>query len=408
MNLTGKILDWQDDLEGSVLKKYAAAGQTMKIPKVAAASPVSSPDVVNNLPDDYFGLILMDDAGRRSRRFPLFTHADSVMAAKYFFESGAQALPLKAQVMLAVNIIRMAKRQALADAEMVATEDYAKLKSFLDEHEDIARYYRGGFSNIYDAPQEARTEFNRQSLESQFDRSGGTTIAKANETPCKCDGTGGHVAVTIKTASGSRGMWPLDTADQVGLAVAYFEKNASRIPEKIRREYCLNTMDAADRLGVDVAPGSPVLDYAGTKLAAQWKTAFHDRKRALPSLGLGHETENFDRVITKVASGSMGPDTAVAFLREFDTQFGLDAQYGRLFTAPELGLLERRSVAGSVIEKIGSVSVTAKTLRELAKTPEKLASRLSGEIAAEFNADPVAAFNSSPRVVREIIAGFLQ
>lgn len=112
--------------------------------------------------------------------------------------------------------------------------------------------------------------------------------------------------------------YPVDTADQVKAAAAYFALYADRLEAADRREFAANVVKAAaahpGALGTDAA-NRLELEAGLGRLADGWKRAFDDRARLAAAENLPELAEAI-----KEASSAPPPDTAVAaaMLREVD------------------------------------------------------------------------------------------
>jgi len=392
-DITGKILDFQDDYDNQYFTKIAQSASFSSVPN----GEVSSPDVVSRLPEEYFGIIIMDRKGRRHRKFPLYSAADSWLAAKYFFNPDTQHLPRKAKLMLANNIYNSIKRQSLnpANHEASAGDSLYRLESFVKENLSDIKLLEENHRNIFDMNQEDRTAFNEKSLDDQFSRSGGKPI-KGKHT---C-GSEDRFAVIVKAASKAKGVYRLNTPDDFEKAENYFSLQHDNMPIGMRREFACNMVKHAEAIDYKISEEN-VLVYAGEDFTGDWKENLTARKRMIKS---AESKDAIDGVIKKVASGRMSPEQLFMFISEFDEIEKIASRYGIDLLNPVISVFEKRATEDTVIEVIDGNGITEASLKKLVSKKEIISDKFGEDMAEEFASDPVAVFKSLPTAYKKVFA----
>lgn len=91
--LTGKVIDFYDDPDGSILLSLDSG-----VLEKTGAMVVHTREQLDDLPNHAFGLILVDTFGKMHRKFPLHDEGHVRIASEYLAKTGSKLLPLMRHV----------------------------------------------------------------------------------------------------------------------------------------------------------------------------------------------------------------------------------------------------------------------------------------------------------------------
>jgi hypothetical protein len=196
-----------------------------------------------------------------------------------------------------------------------------------------------------------------------------------------------------------QGLYPIDTADLVKRAAAYFDEHLHDFPLEARRIYAQSVVEQAEALGVKVA--GAVLDYAGTTYGPFIDGELYARVSRFE--GTSHEAAYVSLQEKKAA---LDPDTMAILLRETDVLSGADRAYGRpavgfrdpyaaVFGAPKLAEAQP-TAEESYSWAQGNDYVNGFMLMHYARTNPSLDQLFGKGFGASFQKDPIGIFKSMP------------
>lgn len=198
-----------------------------------------------------------------------------------------------------------------------------------------------------------------------------------------------------------RGLYPLDTPDQVKTASAYFEEYRSALEQDERHVFANAVVARAEELGVKVA-GS-VLRFAGDDYGPRIEAELQGRVNA--TIGTGRE-DGYMLLLEKRAE--IPAPVMYSMLKELDTSTGLDNLYGRAV----VGHLEpAEAVFGKIAEGPWSWSgkghyVSEDTLRNYAEQAPEIDHIFGDRFSQRFVVDPTKGFDSLSDDQKVILSRF--
>lgn len=228
----------------------------------------------------------------------------------------------------------------------------------------------------------------------------------------------GHVA-QVRAKHSSFAMphlqkYPIDTAEQVKRASAYFSEHCGEFDPAERRIFAQSVWRGAQEHGVKLA--GAILDYAGSGYGPHFEDQL--RVRIHHFEGTGHETI-YETLLEKKAE--LDPAVAAQILSEADEATGANLAYGRL----GMNLLDaQRAVFGSAklaaeqdskdvqdtnyTWKDGTEYVTGLQLKNFAAHgPQQITMPFGDELARKFFADPVTTFKGLTDPQKKLMARIL-
>jgi hypothetical protein len=191
--------------------------------------------------------------------------------------------------------------------------------------------------------------------------------------------------------------YPINTAEEVEAASAYFERHMDRFIPFERHEYCVKLASRASDLGLCVP--DVVQKYGSTKLAEDAHVAVYRRQRMFREGTSEHSL--LDEMKEKCAS--VKPEVLAVALENFDREHGLDPMWDKEIPDPYYSVFGvTKTAEWSAMD--GNDSITQTRLEMCAKRCRDQIIGLFGEdMADEFQKNPKQIFDSLPRDSKRII-----
>lgn len=191
--------------------------------------------------------------------------------------------------------------------------------------------------------------------------------------------------------------YPINTAEEVEAASAYFEKHMDRFIPFERHEYCVKLASRASDLGLCMP--DVVQKYGSTKLAEDAHVAVYRRQRMFREGTSEHSL--LDEMKTKCAS--VKPEVLAVALENFDREHGLDLMWDAEIPDPYHSVFGMTKTAEwSHVD--GNDTINETRLKLCAKGCRAQIKDLFGEdMAEEFQKDPKQIFDSLPMDSKRII-----
>lgn len=194
--------------------------------------------------------------------------------------------------------------------------------------------------------------------------------------------------------------YPIDNAELVKQADAYFAEYRNMLQPEERRIFASNLEKRAAELGVKI--GSAVLEYAGDDYGPFVQAELLARQRVCA--GTGHEAV-YEVLQEKLAEVS--PAVLASMLAEADHSVGLDASYGRTGVGvrdPYAAVFGKFASEEAWSWSEGNEYTTTDRLERLAKSGTKLNETFGEGFEVEFRKDPVGVFKSLPHPQKVLLS----
>lgn len=345
--LAAEVLDFYDDPEHAIFKERFPDPHLL--PDFIKAAHLLSEEERKALPEDLFSLVLEDD-GRTLKKYARNDKANTALSVVYFLDNGVNKLPPELAKLAATNLVQGCGWYGIkppAPLLKIAAEDRDDRAFVLDHHDP-------------------RVEVTK-------------TAALGPVVECKTMGLP------------SQDKYPLDSYDSVQKAIPFFEKHASRLHPRQRREFALNLQKRADELHVPTT--QTVQMYASQEFADKSKVAqqLHLRMEKTD----GQARQEYAIFFDKCASFT--PGAAGEALSYLDEKNGLDFSWDGALLDPYATVLthEKRAEEYALHDSTGSIS--DEDLRRLAEKEHQIIKKALGEDFYEtFKDDPVSIFKSLP------------
>jgi len=443
MNTSGLILDVYDDHDGTLLKKFFSSVQDM--PSFVKTAQQVTAEYRDKLPDDVFALVVQDGE-HKIKKYACVDEGNTALSVLYFMENGGK-LPEHMQKIAAANLSIACGWYGLqvpADLEKIAMGlgtivgipgRIATVQGAIKDAEEADKALKGvpkgalyvkhaEVSGTATAPMSRDTRKDKTPVKVSSDLNPTTKdntgekntpppqMKPMNMSP-KTDACGERPKeVQVKKANhyalGDK--YPIDTAEQVKKAAAYFVKHKVAFEPSERRKYAQAVAERAADLYVSIP--DEIKGYGGTKYASAESIAMHLNSRDL----LLKERGNFtgSEVLHKIAeqAGSLPPELWATVLGEFDKTAGIVEYYDtRLYDPYFVTFADMCKTASESGEKEnfswseGSHYTNFGALKRLAVHGTRhLKERFDEDFFEEFVKDPVGMFEHLPLAEKRVIA----
>jgi hypothetical protein len=196
-----------------------------------------------------------------------------------------------------------------------------------------------------------------------------------------------------------KGLYPIDTVNQLKTASAYLDEHLYSFSPLDRRVFSQSVLGRADELGVKISGSA--LAYGGVEYGPFIHPELHARVSSYA--GSGHE-EVYELLLEKVSS--ISPNIMADMLREADHESGADLVYGRpgvgfrdpyeaVYGQPKLS--EAQPAEEDVYSwRSGGDYVSGAMLKALASRRADLDTTFGSGFSQSFQTDPVGIFKSMP------------
>lgn len=440
MKTAGVVLDFYDDLSGSLLKR--AFPTPDELPEQVKVAHVLSPEERDVLRDEAYALV-MSNEGKILRKFACVDAGNTLLSCLYF-EANAHLLPEEAVKTAAANLesfchefdfeptnfVKMAAanhyrqrdpaRQPLVgdEADWAARTNLVSIRGGADSGRVIPAANQmktagveGGGETLTDDKRNASPKTKMPELQKKTEgkkkESGLITIYFTKGSPKNppkgevVDVSGTAPKPTFEKKSSARhalnDRYPLDDYADVKAAVTFFNENWKSLDPSDRHEFAVKTAARAEEL--DITVSEELGRYGSTGYAPDLEAHIAQRKLHAPDEYKG----TYDELKEKVSS--VQPDEFVQMLSQVDEAAGLNWYYGGDITDPYMatfGGKEKSAQADWTWEN--NPNVTAESLKAVAGS-EEFKNAFDESLTEGFAKDPVGIFESLPMDTKKIIAG---
>jgi len=371
---TGSIVDYYDDVYGTVLKdKVPQAGQ---IPDFIKKASYLSHDVRASLPDDAFAVVMVDQ-GKTIRKFACVDKGNTALSAMYFIENHDK-LPEEAQKVAAANLISACEAYGL-EVPTVLHKIAAKIKkpALKEKAADLSGSDVMPYSSVKTAGA-LYVDVTGQTARPKM-------VKKAHQRYC-----------LVKEGSAR---FPIDSYGQVLEASRWFDDHGNTLHPEERREYCVKLAARADELGVMVA--DRIRKYAGQDFApdGEIKVAVANRMQYWASDA--PERGVLQGMMDKYAG--VTPDVLCEALRQFDEKTGLSNHWDNGIFDPWYSTYGFEKKAEWVWEQGNDRIVEEQLKKGALENRETVAKMFGRELADSMVENPTQVFDSLPLDHKRII-----
>lgn len=394
---TGMIIDFYDDLQGTVLKEKVAQAA---LPDYIKEAQFLNEEAQNKLPDDVYALVMVDQ-GNKMRKYACVDRGNTALSVLYFLEN-QHKLPEEAQKTAAANLMTACGWHDI-DPPMVL--------------EKAAKAEKPGMAARFFGTKKAREYDVQQAME--FAKQQKAKGVKGYELLTPKDKTASamnpYVDVTGKSApprfekvghqrfclvKEGEARFPIDSYGQVEQAERWFSDHSTSLHPKDRREYCIKLAARAEELGHQI--NDRIKKYAAEGYAPDGEIRVGVCSRMQCWSEGSQEHGMLKNLMNKYAS--VPPEVFCESLRQFDEATGMhhrwdDGVYDPWYTT--YGLTKK----AETVWTHGNDSVTTQQLKDCSATcAEQLKKNFGGEMAMAFRKNPEQIFNSLPLDTKRIIS----
>jgi len=210
-----------------------------------------------------------------------------------------------------------------------------------------------------------------------------------------------------KTAAFGDGRFPLNTYDEVGDAVTFFQETVGEMHPRVRHEMCTKLASRADTLGVPVS--SVIRKYGSTEYAnpGEMQATLSTRRQVWAETNNEEGPGLLDLLMEKRAS--LHPERFAEALAEIDAATQIDHRWDQGVCDPWLTTFGEKRASAEWSWAKGDESLTEGQLKKLATDKQDLLKEKFGADMASGLADnPVVIFDSLPMDTQRIIASMAQ
>lgn len=349
--LSGEILDFYDDPSHEVFKeRFPDPGL---LPDYIKTAHLLSEEEREALPEDLFSLVL-EDEGRTLKKYARNDKANTALSIVYFLDAGVNSLPPKMAKLAATNLLQACEWYSMKPPELL---------------------------------QKIATEGGNVDLQEHHDKVDATKTASI-----------GPVVESKIMAVPSQDKYPLDSYADVQAAIPFFEKNASKLHPRVRREFALNLQKRADDLHVPTSQSIQM--YASEQYADKSKVAQQIQLRMKKTAGVAQN--KYAVFFEKCAS--VTPGAAAEALSYLDEENGLDFDWDGRLLDPYAAVLAHEKTAEQYAHHDSLGSITDEDLHRLAaKEKRNVEKALGEEFYESFKDDPVSVYKSLPMDEKRVL-----
>lgn len=390
MRTAGLVLDFYDDLNGSILKGVFPSAE--ELPDLIKKAHILSPEEHGVLRDEAYALVLLNE-GKVMRKFACVDAGNTALSALYFLRT-ADRLPAEAIKVAAANLIAESDRFGLPTLALKS-----KLASAGRKRDPMATNARVGDTNDW-ATRTNINSFPGGGKDTSNVLQAASTLKTASARYVDVSGLEPEIQVVKKTASiTALERYPLDSYGDVEKAISYFEDFGLDFSPKDRHDFAVKTASRAQALGIEVPEA--LARYGSTEYAPDLAAHLASR-RALCDADQAFRYRDLEKVAYQVT-----PENFAALLQLDDEATGLDRYYGGAIADPYWstfgGDFAQEKVASYAWENTSGLAVTGDQLADLAKSG-RAASKFDGDFTQAFAQDPITIFESMPDDSKAILA----
>jgi len=376
---TGSIVDYYDDLYGTVLKSKIAHAE--QVPDFIKKAQYLSPEQRSKLPDDAYAVVMVD-RGVATRKYACVDKGNTALSAMYFIENHNK-LPVEVQKVAAANLIEACEAYELevpASLHKIASKPRAeiakkKVKAADLSGSDVMSYSRNPNSKLASL----YVDVTGKSAPTQ-------TVKVAYARHC------------LEKHGSAR--FPIDSYGQVLDASRWFDEHSNALHPAERREYCVKLAARADELAVTVS--DRIRKYAGQEFApdGEVKIAVANRMQFWASDAPEHGA--LQGMMDKYAG--VTPDVFCEALRQFDETHGLTQYWDEGVIDPWYSTYGFEKQAEWVWEQ-GADRLTEEQLKDgVLRSRALIAHKFGKDMAESLFESPIQVFGSLPLDSKRIIA----
>lgn len=205
-----------------------------------------------------------------------------------------------------------------------------------------------------------------------------------------------------------QGKYPINTSEQVKMAIDYFENNHKHFSPDDAFEYCNNVSEAAKEHNVKIATEKKVNDYI-PKYSNMLKLAVDRRLSLMDGIyEYGDKTGEAIKLSYRKLLGMKDKTDPVEFskkLAHIDRMAGVDTHWDRgSISNPYVSTFKR--VEKNIV-KLGSATYNRAQLIKVAET-DKFAGLFTDDFISSFKEAPEEVFNSLPMPEKKLIASIIE
>lgn len=348
--VANQVLDFQDDLDKSLLKKIAS-----KNPNIS----VLNDEERANLDDTDFALSVITKKASKINKFPIESK-DSTWLSNEYFDMTHSNLPLEAAQIAAYNIKTACDHFKVSPTPAVEALSKEASSNVYVEKDLIAK-------NVVEAAP--------------------SDLEKFAQVKKICDNY-------------THAQFVFNTPGAIKLACDYFKQFSKQMDVHDRNKYASAMQKRAGELGV-VITEPEVRKYASDSYSAHLDSHLASRRELLQV-----KDPIYGDALSKLASAknSITPQEFAGALASFDKHAGIDRFYGAYLTDPYLSTFA--NMANPNLVKLGSSSIAPEAMKGLfTQKYAKVKQYFGSSIADQLKKEGSAAFESLPNDAKEILAG---
>ncbi len=420
MHTAGVVLDFYDDVSGSLVKQARSAFEAPEdLAKTLDNFHFLSPEEREVLRDDAYALVMQDE-GTVFRKFACVDEGNTVLSTLYFMQNW-EKLPTEAVKTAAANLmehlcefslpvpnmLKMAAKTGMSRSRDSAKQPQQSEEADWNQRTNLVSIQGGGDSGrVIPAASSMKTAEKKDKKKGEkVDFLEGfhklNPEAKPKEKKAgPVDVSGQSAELFVKRASAERtalgGRFPLDAMADVQRAVSYFEENYKTIDPVEAHIFAVKTASRADELGIEIS--ETMSRYGSTTYAEDVDAHMANRLAACAP----EFTEVYEELREKRAH--MEPIEFASLLSEADEMSGLKWVWGGDVADPFYATFGKTASAWSWQSRTGDF-ISEDDLKTLARNGRPLIHKhFSSDMTNAFIKDPIAIFDSLPDDSKIILA----
>lgn len=349
LKIANQVLDFSDDIDYSILKKFAKKNVNIKL---------ASQEDIASLEDTDFALSVITKKASKLNKFPI-NDFDNTWLSNEYFERTSLNLPEEA-IKIAATMIKSACEKHKIDANPMVVKYASDAKDNLYFEQDVLRH--------------------TQIVEADFSKYAKVKDISDNETYA---------------------VYTMPTEDTVKIACDYLKAHEKKIPLEYRHKYAAAIQKRAMALGFTVT------DPEIRKYASDGYSADIDGHLSLRKELLSVKAPELVDAITKLASmkNSLTSTEFAQVLHQMDKRAGLDRYYNGYLTDPYQATFNR-FVNPNYVKVAKGKSMTDDDLTKLVTAKyDKVKTYFGKHVADSLKKDGIQAFEALPTDAKEVILG---
>lgn len=348
--VANQVLDFQDDLDKSILKKIASKNPNIN---------VLSDEERANLDDTDFALSVITKKASKINKFPIDS-ADSAWLSNEYFNETHLNLPLEAAQVAAYNIKTACERFKVEPSPAVVALSKEASSNVYVEKDIVSQ-------NIKTASENGLEKF--------------AQVKKICE-------------------NYTHAQYVFNTPESIKTACEYFKEYSKQMNVHDRHKYAAQMQKRAGELGVTITE-KEVTKYASNAYSAHLDSHISSRKELLAVKDPIY-TESLMKLSS--ARNAITPMEFAGALATFDKNAGIDRYYGAYLTDPYISTFA--AMANPNLVKLGSSRIAPEAMKGLfTEKYAKVKQYFGSSIADQLKKEGSAAFDSLPNDAKEILAG---